>query len=80
MSNPIPCRFWKHKKTGATVSIFSIPYVTEAGKADWEIVEKGWTVKHPDGTTGLARKPFDTEAEAQAWCDANPNFSGMNRP
>jgi hypothetical protein len=43
------------------------------------LVDKGWTVEHPDGTSGLGRAPFATQAEAQAWCDAHPNFPGMSQ-
>lgn len=43
------------------------------------LVEKGYTINHPDGTNGLGRAPFETEAEAQAWVDAHPNFPGMSQ-
>lgn len=72
-SKPIPYRFYQDLQ-GRTYSPFSsfIPPGAE------EVV-KGWTVQHQDGTTGIGRAPFETEADAQAWCDANPNFSGMGR-
>lgn len=71
----IPSRAYVQAGTGRTASIYgSLP--TGDG---WTIQTTGWTVKHPDGTIGLARKPFETEAEAQAWVDAHPNFPGMNQ-
>lgn len=39
----------------------------------------GFTVLHPDGTTGLGCKPFETREQAQWWCDVNPNFPGMSQ-
>lgn len=45
----------------------------------WAIEVQGFTIRHPDGTTGLGRKPFETHAEAQAWVDRNPAFRGMAR-
>lgn len=73
MSNPIPNRFYLTPQ-GKRVSMFSgfIP----PGSI---LKQEGWTVQHPDGTTGLARRPFETESEAQAWCDAHPNFKGMSQ-
>jgi len=45
----------------------------------WTVKVEGFTIRHPDGTTGLGRKPFETREEAQGWVDRNPNFSGMQR-
>lgn len=72
MSKPIPYSFLR-TPDGKTYSRFS-SLVKGA-----ELVTEGWTVEHPDGTQGIGRKPFDTEADAQAWCDANPHFPGMNQ-
>jgi hypothetical protein len=74
MSKAIPYKFYSHPETGGTFSVYT----------SWKpegclLITKGWTVTHPDGTEGLGRKAFETEAEAQAWCDANPNFPGMNQ-
>jgi len=72
-SKPLPHRFYR-APNGSTYSFFST-YRPEGS----ELVTEGWTVSHIDGTTGTGKKPFATEAEAQAWCDANPNFPGMGR-
>ncbi|UTC28516.1 hypothetical protein GURKE_05140 [Brevundimonas phage vB_BpoS-Gurke] len=80
MSRPIEHFVWRHAVTGRTASIRgAAPWTSEADRPHWTREAAGWTVEHPDGTTGLARPPLATEAEAQAWCDANPNFPGMSR-
>lgn len=77
MSRVIPATTLRHKATGVTISPYSVlPF---GAPDDWERVESGFTVAHPDGTTGLGRMPFATAAEAQAWCDANPRFPGMSQ-
>ena len=73
MSKVIPYRFYQTPE-GARVSIYSS--FVPAGAT---LITQGFTVEHPDGTTGLGRKAFDTESEAQAWCDANPRFRGMSQ-
>ena len=73
MSKPIPHYFYRDS-SGRTYSCFSA-YIP----ADAEKVDGGWTVQHPDGTSGLGRVPFASRDEAQAWCDANPNFPGMSQ-
>jgi hypothetical protein len=45
----------------------------------WTLETRGFTIRHPDGTTGLGRAPFATRDEAQAWVDAHPHFPGMNQ-
>lgn len=72
-SKPIPHRFYRDPVTGRTFGL-----ATSWKPETAELVTEGWTVEHQDGTTGIGRKPFATEAEAQAWCDANPNFAGMS--
>lgn len=72
MSKPIPHRVWKSGER-----TFSI--ATSWKPADAVLVDAGWTVLHPDGTSGLGRLPFATQAEAQAWCDAHPTFPGMSQ-
>ena len=72
----IPHRVLK-RISGKIVSISgAAPYYTDAQKAEWSIVQMGWTVRNNrTGTTGICRPPFQTEAEAQAWCDENnPRF------
>jgi hypothetical protein len=79
MSTPIPYRFWLHT-SGRTASMGgAVPWVTPSDEANWTAQEQGWTVRHPDGTTGLGRKPFATKEEAQTWCDAHPRFPGMSQ-
>lgn len=73
----IPARTLVHKATGKVISPFSVlPFGT---RDDWEMVEKGFTIAWPDGTTGCGRPPFETAAEAQAMIDRNPRFPGMNQ-
>jgi hypothetical protein len=72
----VPHRVWKHI-SGKTASIYgSVPYYSDEQAAEWEVVTMGWTIRnHRNGTTGICRPPFATEAEAQAWCDEhNPKF------
>ena len=73
MSKPVPHHFYRDP-SGRTYSRFS-SYIP----VDAELVDGGWTVQHPDGTRGLGRAPFASRDEAQAWCDAHPNFPGMSR-
>lgn len=80
MGEVIESRRWRNIKDGRTASIYgSVPYQSDAEKAEWTIEVTGWTVKHPDGTTGLGRPPFETQAEALAWVAAHPNFKGMSQ-
>ncbi|USN15625.1 hypothetical protein KIKIMORA_05070 [Brevundimonas phage vB_BpoS-Kikimora] len=80
MSRPIPHHVWRHAVTGRTASVRgAAPWSSEADKPNWTREPAGWTVEHPDGTTGLCRMPFTTEAEAQAWCDQNPAFPGLRQ-
>jgi hypothetical protein len=71
-SSPEPHLVYQHE--GRTFSRFSAGIPKGA-----ELVNKGWTVAHADGTRGIGRQPFATEAEAQAWCDAHPHFPGMSQ-
>ncbi|USN14400.1 hypothetical protein KABACHOK_05870 [Brevundimonas phage vB_BpoS-Kabachok] len=80
MGEVIPHRVWHHKPSGRTASIFgAVPWVSAAQESEWERVTVGWTVRHPDGTTGVGRFAFETKDEAQAWVDKNPNFPGMSQ-
>jgi hypothetical protein len=69
----IESKCWK-APDGRTYSIYT-SYKPEG----CELVTRGWTIRHPDGTDGLGRPPFGTREEAQAWVDAHPNFPGMNQ-
>lgn len=63
----IESKAWKNKRTGATVSIYgAVPYFSEAEKADWEVVTRGFTWRSSDGTIGLGRAPAATRDEAEA--------------
>ena len=73
MSTPIENRFYRSPSTGRTFGL-----CTSWRPDDCVIETKGWTVEHPDGTTGLGHPPFATREDAQAWCDAHPRFSGMS--
>ena len=51
--NVIPNRCWKNKVTEQTVSLYgSVPYLSEAEKDNWEVVEKGYTTENNNGTVG----------------------------
>ena len=79
MSTPEPHRYWTGPN-GRTASIYgAAPWGFGPNPGGWEIVAKGWTVAHPDGTLGLARVPFTSREDAQAWCDAHPHFPGMSQ-
>jgi hypothetical protein len=70
---------WKHT-SGRTASVRgACPWTRESEKADWALSFAGFTIQHPDGTTGLGRPPFTTREEAQAWVDAHPKFPGMSQ-
>ena len=61
----IPSRRWKNARTGVTASIYgSLPYVNEAQKAEWSIVQVGFTWQMDNGTVGLGRVPAKTMEEA----------------
>lgn len=80
MGKAVPHRRWHHKPSGRTAGVFgAVPYTSEADKADWELVDVGWTVEHPDGTRGVGRFAMDTKEEAEAWIEKNPNFPGMSQ-
>lgn len=60
----IPSRMWRHK-SGRTASLYgSVPWVSEAEKADWTIETIGWTWSNDNGTVGLGRPPAGTREEA----------------
>jgi len=79
-SKVIEARAWKHGPSGRLASLHgACPWGAESERIDWAIVSTGWTVAHPDGTTGIGRVPFKTREEAQAWVDAHPCFPGMSQ-
>jgi hypothetical protein len=69
----IESKVWK-APDGRTFSLYS-GYVPPGS----ELVARGWTIQHPDGTVGIGRPPFATPSEAQAWIDAHPHFPGMSQ-
>jgi hypothetical protein len=75
----IPHRVWKNADGRTASTRGAVPYVNSAESEGWTIEESGFTIRHPDGTTGLGRQPFASRAEAQAWVDAHPNFPGMSQ-
>lgn len=49
----IPRKFWKNKVTGASASLYgAVPYLSEAEKEAWEVVENGYTTRNSNGTVG----------------------------
>jgi len=66
----VESKTWK-ATDGRTASIFgSLPWTTEADRANWSIVVDGYTVRdHLRNTVGLGRRPFETQAEAQVVAD-----------
>jgi hypothetical protein len=75
----IPSRFYVHKPTGRTISIFgACPWRSDAEKADFEVYEKGFTIQWPDGSVGTGKPAFETAEAAQAYIDARPGFKGMS--
>jgi len=68
----IPRQYWLNFKNGATASLYgAIPWTREADKSNWQVVSVGFTVRdNVRGTVGICRKPWDTEAEAHVWADA----------
>lgn len=61
----VPYRVWQHPD-GRRASIHG-SYPGEG----WSIVRAGWTVENTrTGCTGIGRKPWETEVEANAWAMA----------
>ena len=82
MGKVIRARAWQHKGTGSRASIYGAhPAGGMPGnmKADWEVVETGWTIAWPDGTVGCMKPPFATQEGAEAYLAAHSNFPGMSQ-
>jgi len=48
----------------------AVPYTSDADKARWKMVTRGFTVyDHHSNTYGCGRKPWETREEAQAAVD-----------
>jgi len=58
---------WR-RSCGRAASIYgSLPWVTEAERAEWKLEKAGWTVRNPrTGEVGIGRKPCATREEAVA--------------
>lgn len=64
----IPYRVWL-RDDGKQASLYgAVPYLSDAEKARWQVVERGWTVRDNHfNTVGMGRTPFATREEAQAF-------------
>lgn len=61
----IKARRYRSPSTGRTFSLSSAWRLP-----DCVLEETGWTISWSgDGTTGICKPPFATEAEAQVWAD-----------
>jgi hypothetical protein len=66
ITSVIPSRQWEHV-SGRRASIYgSLPWTSEADKANWTMVTSGWTWELDNGTIGLGRVPAKTKEEAEA--------------
>ena len=66
----IPHKLWVHT-SGRTASIYgAYPWVSNAGKQEWHIEQRGWTVRNNrTNTTGFGHPPFKTLDEAEAFIE-----------
>lgn len=79
MGEVIESRRWRNQD-GRTASLYgAVPYAQDAEREGWTVETVGFTIRHPDGTIGLGRAPFETREAAQAWVDSHPNFKGMSQ-
>ncbi len=64
----IPSKSWQ-RDDGAKASIYgAVPWVSEAEKARWAVVDQGWTVRNPrTGEVGTGRPPFPSYEAAAAF-------------
>lgn len=79
MGEVIEARIWRHKDGRTASTRGAAPWLSESDRSSWNLEVTGYTIKHPDGTTGLGRPPFPSKEAAQAWVDAHPNFKGMQQ-
>lgn len=62
----IPSRVWVNRVTGQRASIYgAAPWTSEADRANWEMVNQGFTWELSNGTVGLGRVPASTREEAE---------------
>ncbi len=74
MGQVIPARIRQLKKPPYTKIAISTP-IPFGVASDWEIINVGWTIQWPDGSTGIGGAPFSTRTEADTWLRTNPDFS-----
>lgn len=67
----VPSRIWINQKTGQKVSPFgACPWQAESERADWELVNVGFTIYDSKSNTyGMGRPPWPNASEAQAMAD-----------
>lgn len=65
----IESKHWVNHETKQTASLYgSVPYVSDRDKFNWSIEVLGYTVRNiKNGTVGIGKIPWKTEAEAEAW-------------
>lgn len=76
-------KVWVNKLTHRVASLYgSVPWQTFNEKMDWEVVERGWTVKltSPSGyvTYGCGQPPFETLEDAEVFCKNHTNVTGSH--
>jgi hypothetical protein len=64
----IVSRVWVNTVSGRTASIYgAAPWTSPAGKAEWEMVSRGFTWEMDNNTIGCGRVPAATREEAEAF-------------
>lgn len=67
----VPSRVLVHR-SGRTASPYgAVPWTGAPGdrESDWQVQDRGWTIRWSDGTVGIGRQPFETREQAEAWLD-----------
>ena len=67
----VESKVWQHRETGRKVSPYgACPWMSDAEKADWELILQGWTLfDRQANTVGCGRVPWPTREAAQAQAD-----------
>jgi hypothetical protein len=65
-----PSKVWQHT-SGRKVSPYgACPWMSDAGRKDWTLINQGWTLYDTKTNTyGQGRPPYKTQADAQAMAD-----------
>ena len=76
-------KVWKNKLSHRTASLYgAVPWQTFNEKMDWEVVERGWTVKFTSRngsvTYGCGQPPFETLEEAEEFCKKHSSDTGSH--